>query len=374
MVAGIHRPSQVDVSLKHIIHNYQTYQNQIGKDKFLYAVVKADAYGHGAVPVSQALAQAGCDGFAVAIADEGLELRQAGIEQPILILGLSQSQDAVLLAEAGLDVTVSQLAWLQAAQPLLAQANFQLKIQLKIDSGMSRIGVRDVASGQDIIDYVTSHKQQFQLTGIFTHFATADSQTPASRAQQSQQAQSFKQLVAGLDLSQLDEAPLIHQSNTAMMTWYPEETLDAGRLGIGLYGVNPSNGELATGLDLKPALTWTSQIVAIKQMAGGEKVSYGATYTCQPGEWLATLPLGYADGLWRAYQGYQVLVAGQAAEIVGRVCMDQAIITLKAPVPIGTPVTLIGPGQSAEAMSRHSHTIGYEVLCAISSRIPRYYR
>ena len=379
MVTAYRRASRAKISLDAIIQNYRGIKQSLAPGKLVYATVKADAYGHGAKAVSQVLEEAGADGFCVALTDEALELRQAGIQNNIMVLGVIPASDALEMAQAQIAVTVSRIDWLEAVTEELEACTYPaLEIHLAVDSGMGRIGFLDSQSLQAAIDWIAAHPKAFTLKGIFTHFATADSQDPQGKSKQAAQVQAFQDIRQAIDCSQLPQAPLFHQSNSAMALWYPDETLDMVRLGIALYGANPSNGAEDLPYALEPALSLETEIAYVKQMHAGETVGYGATYTASQDEWIATLPIGYADGWLRAYSGLEVLVQGQACPIVGRVCMDQCMVRLDQAYPIGTKVTLIGENQGqvirAEDVAAHAGTIAYETFCLLSQRLPRDYQ
>lgn len=377
MIPGLHRPTRAIVSLSAIIHNYRTIKQSLPRRQAVIAVIKANAYGHGAVRLAQALS-AETDGFAVALSDEALELREAGIANEIFILGLTSVDDAWLHAHNQIGVTFQSLDWLKAVyNKRLASNGKRLKLHLKVDSGMGRIGARSHEEAQKIIDYVANHQDLFELNGIFTHFATADGISGHEKVKVRAQLDAFAEITDNLKVDHLHVKPILHQSNSALALWYPEETLDAVRLGIALYGVNPSNGENPLPLDLQPALSLESTIISVKKMHAGDTVSYGATYTAEEDEWIATLPIGYADGWSRRLVGLDTIVEGQRCPTVGRICMDQTMIHLPYEVAVGTKVTLIGENRgekiTAEEVGAYEDTIGYEVLCAISDRVPREY-
>ncbi|MDO4670346.1 MAG: alanine racemase [Aerococcus sp.] len=381
MLTGKHRSTRCIISNSALQHNYLTIKNRLPHHAKVWAVVKADGYGHGAIPVAKALDAIGADGFCVAISDEALELRQAEITAPILILGITHPGYAWLHATENISVTVSSVAWLEAAlanRP--ASDTFPpLHVHLKVDTGMGRIGVRSLAEGQAIVDFIAEHPEAFILEGIFTHYATADGDSAREVALSDKQSERFDHFEATIDLSKLPNQPLFHRSNSALAVWQPDKTLDFARLGIALYGVNPSNGTMALpdDLDLQPVLTWETKMDFVKQMHEGETISYGATYTASEGEWIATLPIGYADGFNRALTGFELIANGKRCPIVGRVCMDQCLIRLPEAMPVGTRVTIIGTNRgvtnTAEDISNYLNTIAHEVFCGISTRVQRVY-
>ena len=267
---------------------------------------------------------------------------------------------------------MSSLDWLEKAQTLIPDGK-QLIIHLAIDTGMGRIGVRTPEQVQEIEQFIREYDKQFIFEGIFTHFATADE---ADTSQFEHQLIAFNECVEALK----QRPTYVHCSNSAAAIWHEGLTTNVIRWGIGLYGLNPSNGglRLPDTLTLEEALTWETEIVYVKQLHAGDTISYGATYTCSDDEWIATLPVGYADGYLRAYAPGEVIVSGVRCPIVGRVCMDQCMIRLPYEMPVGTKVTLLGKNGNecitAEELSHRSHTISYESLCLISDRVPRSYK
>lgn len=364
MVSSIHRPTQAVVDLSAISRNIEQIQKHLPENTQTFAVVKADAYGHGAVAVANHIAlQIDC--FCVSNLDEALELRQAGLRKPILVLGIMLPGEIPLALAHDIAITVASLEWLER---LGAQAITGLRVHLKLDTGMGRIGFRSSHETQEALDSL--RKRGAQVEGIFTHFATADE---ADTSYFAEQLQNFK-----AHLSELRDVPeLIHASNSATSLWHQECIFNAVRLGVAMYGLNPSGNDLNLPYPLEPALSLTSQIVHIKCLPVQQKIGYGGSYETQSEEIIATVPIGYADGWTRQMQGFQVLVDGEPCEIVGRVSMDQMTIKLPKLYPLGTPVTLIGTDKeqrvSATDVAAYRGTINYEVLCLLSERVPRIY-
>lgn len=366
MVASKHRPTRAIVDLSAIVSNVEKIKGHLSNGVETWAVVKADAYGHGAVAVAQHLVGQ-VDGFCVSNLDEALELRQAELNQPILILGVIE-QDCVDIAQGNnIMVTVTSQEWLDQ---LVASGQdvTGLQVHLKVDSGMGRVGFR---TSQAVNQAMRDLKQAgANVVGIFTHFATADE---AQEDKFQEQLDCFKGILA-----ELEQVPaLVHASNSATTLWHADGIFNAVRLGVAIYGQNPSGTELALPYPLRPTLTLESQLVQVKAVAAGDSVGYGATYVASEQEVIATVPIGYADGWLRRLQGFSVLVDGQFCEIVGRISMDQITIRLPKSYPLGTKVTLIGEngGQSISAtdLAQYSGTINYEILCLLSGRVPRFY-
>lgn len=366
MIASYHRPTTALVHLDRIKFNIEQVQHHIPKSAKTFAVVKANAYGHGAVQVAQAI-QKQVDGFCVSNLDEALELRQAGLNDFILILGVLLPEEVALAKKENITITVADLDWFDKVQT----ENIDLaglSVHVKVDSGMGRIGVRSTAEANQLIAGL--QKAGATVNGIFTHFATADE---ASTVKFSQQLEMFTTLI-----SQLDYKPqTVHASNSATSTWHSDTVMNAVRLGIVMYGLNPSGNALELPYEVKPALELTSALVQVKEVQAGDTVGYGATYTASQAEIIGTVPVGYADGWTRDLQGFHVLVNGHYCEIVGRVSMDQITIRLPKAYPLGTKVTLIGQDGhetiSATDVAEKRETINYEVLCLISDRVPRKY-
>lgn len=372
MIIGKHRETYATVDLNAIKHNLKIERQRMEPEQNLFAVVKADAYGHGLIPVAVAAQEAGVDGFCVAVIDEGVALRENGIEKPILILGASPADEAPYIAKYGLSAAVNDLHFLKAAQPLLADKGLKLKVHLALDTGMGRIGFRDQESLSAAISFLKENQAQFDFEGIFTHFSTADS---ADDEYFKKQLNKFNEL-----MEVVKERPkYVHVANSAASIWHKKCGGNVVRLGISMYGLNPSGKEvqLPADVSLKPAFELSSHLVAVKKVHAGDSISYGTTYTAQQDEWIGTVPMGYADGWLRRMQGSTVLVDGQECEIVGRICMDQFMIRLPHELPTGTEVTLIGQNGSLEKTAQdaadYAGTIHYEILCSIAQRVPRFY-
>ena len=366
MKTSPHRPTKALINLGAIRYNIQQMGAHIPKETLKWAVVKANAYGHGAVAVATAI-QDDVDGFCVSNIDEAIELRQAGISKKILILGVSEVESIPLAQEFDITLTVAGLEWIQKL--IATESDLSgLTVHLKIDSGMGRIGFRDAREAQEAQVLLQEHGANVE--GIFTHFATADEE---SDSYFKQQLECFKKILAGLK-----EVPeLVHASNSATTLWHAETIFNAVRMGDSMYGLNPSGQVLELPYELKPALTLDSAIVHVKTVPVGACMGYGATYQADSEQVIATVPIGYADGWTRDMQNFSVLVDGQLCPIVGRVSMDQITIRLPKLYPLGTKVILIGSDGDKEITATdvavYRGTINYEVICLLSDRIPREY-
>lgn len=372
MVVSLHRPTKAIVHMQAITENVANEIQRMRANQELFAVVKANGYGHGAVETAKAAKDGGAAGFCVATIDEGLELRQAGFTEPILILGVIDPAYLELVSEYRLAFPVGSMNWLHEAAARLETIRLPhpLQIHVKVDTGMGRIGFLTPEEVKEAVEFIEG-RSQMNWEGIFTHFSTADQ---ADDAYWQLQNQRFKAALAVLP----HEPRYIHVSNSATALWHEEPLGNMIRFGVAMYGLNPSGTALSESYPLQPALELVSELIQVKYLAKGEGIGYGETYITPAGEWIGTVPMGYADGWLRKMQGFSVLVAGQFCEIVGRVCMDQFMIRLPGKIAEGTKVTLIGKEMDQEItlqmVADQLDTIHYEVACGISARVPREYR
>lgn len=374
MVPAIHRLAKVVVDLDAIKQNVTAEMKHLPQGTQMWAVVKANGYGHGAVPVAKTALAAGATGLCVAVLDEAIQLRNADITAPILVLGITPAKEAALASSFDISLTAGSLAWLQAAEQVLQTAGKQLKIHLGIDSGMGRIGFSE---DQEFIaaNHLLAGNSHFFVEGMFTHFSTADS---SDDTYFNYQVKRFKHMQSLLTI----KPKYIHLDNTAASVFGKQVKTDLVRFGIGIYGLNPSanpaSPSLPTKIALKPALSLISELSFVKQIHPGYGVGYGATYQAKSDQWIGTVPVGYADGWQRALQGFKVKVGAEYCPIVGRICMDQFMVLLPKQMPVGTPVELISADPTApnniKAVADHVGTIHYEIACLLSDRLPREYR
>ena len=373
MVPGIHRPAAVYVDLAAIRQNIKEEIKHLRPDQKLFAVVKANAYGHGAVRVAQEAVKVGVSGFCVAILDEALELRRAGIIQPILVLGVTPVKYASLAAVNGISLTVPNLKWLQDSEAELSQNHLQLKIHLAVDSGMGRIGFSEDDEFIAANDFLLNNSN-FNVEGMFTHFASADSNDDSYFLNQVDRFAHFKKL---LKL----KPRWIHVDNTAASVFNKKVHSDLVRFGIGIYGLNPSSNpagpDLKTAIKLKPAMSFVSELVQVHTIHKGQGVGYGSTYIADQDEIIGTVPVGYADGFIRKFQGFKIKVGSEYCPIVGRVCMDQLMVKLPCKMAVGTKVILISNDPDApnsiKKAADYVDSIHYEVACLLDDRLPRKY-
>jgi alanine racemase len=331
----------------------------------LCAVVKADGYGHGATQCARAALAAGASRLAVATAGEAAALRADGIEASILVMGALSGEELGVALAAGAEV----VAWAPAFVELISvAAQSVVPVHVKLDSGMGRLGTRDVAEALAVAAAVDA-APGLRLAGAMTHLATADGDQEFVAAQLA----AFAPFAA--EVRERYPGALIHAGNSAATLRTPASHYDFTRCGIAVYGLDPMNLDSAAW-GLEPALELTSYVAAVKRASVGESAGYGRRFVAERETTLGTLPIGYADGIRRAYtNNLDVLVGGRRYPLVGTVSMDNITIDLgpDAKVRVGEVATLIGAGQSAEELAQRIGTINYEVTCALSARVPRAY-
>lgn len=365
------RPSKAVIQLEAIRNNIRNVKNFLGKEKSVIAVVKAEGYGNGAVEVARAAFQAGAEMVSVATPDEAVKLREAGIVGDILVMGPSPTTFAPIAAELDIIVAVSDAGWLTSAIQNNDSFEKPLKIHVKIDSGMGRIGLREKDSLYALLE-VINHSRNIVLDGVFTHFARADEEDSSWTEKQFKK---FMEIVQSFP----EKPRLVHAANSAATLLYPHISLDAVRFGIGLYGIAPSEYvEKQLPFTLERSMTLESELAFVKLVPAGEPISYGGTYKTSEDEWVGTIPFGYADGLRRGLRGQEVLVGGKRAPIVGTIAMDQCMVKLPHEMPIGEKVVLIGrQGEEEIKMEEWAERLGtipYEITVSISKRVPRIYQ
>ncbi len=357
--------TEIDLSV--ICENYRIYRDLQPEGRKVMAVVKADAYGHGDRETALALQAAGCTDFAVSNLDEAIRIRRAGVTGQILILGYTP----VDRAEELFRHKITQALLSDEYANALAEKGFRVLCQYALDTGMRRIGLC-VDEGEACERAIREAAEKLELTGLFTHLCAADTDTPGARAFTKRQIALFEEIAARVaDL----KLPYVHCMNSAGGLWHESKSSCFARLGIVLYGLKPDYANVLPE-GIRPALAWKSVVSMVKTVRTGETVGYGRTYTAPEDRVIATVSCGYADGVNRLLSNRgRVFVNGKAAPIVGRVCMDQfmADVTGIGDVLLGTPVTLIGEGQTADDMAQVLGTIGYEIVCDISPRVERRY-
>lgn len=368
MKPSTHRPTRAIISLTAIQDNIKQFKTHVGKQTEVWAVVKANAYGHGAISVSQSIDDL-VAGFCVSNLDEAIELRSHGTVKPILVLSGIVPEDIHIAVNLRLIVTVPSLDWFKLVSQHLEDVDCgHLRFHIKVDSGMGRIGVTTAEEANQIIALADELGADF--AGVFTHFATADE---VAQDKFIDQKEKFETIVANLTR----RPTYVHSSNSAAGIWHKETVQDIERLGDVMYGLNPSGKVLEMPYAITPALELISELTHVKRIAKGDTVGYGAEFVADQETIIGTVPIGYADGWTRNMTGFYVLVAGKRCPIVGRISMDQITIALDEKLPIGTKVTLIGQDEqetiTVDDVAAYRGTINYEVVCLLSDRIKRIY-
>jgi alanine racemase len=365
-----------EIDLAAIEHNVHELR-RAAQPAAVWAVVKADGYGHGAVGVARRAVGAGAEGLCVALVAEGVELRDAGIDAPILVLSEQPVEQLAELTRHRLTPTVYTEAYVDA---LASQGSSGLPVHLKIDTGMHRVGA-PASGAMALARHVARHAPALRLAGVSTHLACADE--PWSSATDEQLA-AFEQVLSELD-AHGSRPPLVHAANSAAALAVPAARYDLARVGIAMYGIAPGAGVAHLCRDLRPAMSLRARVSHVKPVVAGSHVSYGWKHRFDRDTTVATVPIGYADGVPRRLgtlpdrSGADVLIGGRRHPIVGVVTMDQLMVDVDgAEVRVGDEVVLIGEQGDdrirAEDWADRLGTIGYEIVCGIGPRVPRIVR
>lgn len=369
--------ASANIDLDAICNNIDNTRKILGYETKLMVILKADGYGHGAVPIAKALLDMAVDSFGIAILEEGIELRKAGIDKPILVLGYTPKGQYKKLVEYNITQTIFQY---NTAKELSEEALSQgktAKVHIKVDTGMSRIGFFDDEESIEEIKKISELKG-IEIEGIFSHFACADEEDKTSANGQLMRFLAFTKKLEEEGI----KIPIKHIANSAAIIDIPEAKLDMVRSGIATYGLYPSEEVKKDVLALKPAMEIKSHVSYVKEVESGVGVSYGSTYVTKGKTKIATIPVGYGDGYPRQLSSKgRVLIHGMSAPIIGRVCMDQFMVDVTniPDVCQGDTVTLIGRDKeefiSVEEVANMSYSFNYEFICNVGKRIPRiYYR
>ena len=360
-----------EIDLKALENNIRNIKSCIKNKAKWCAVVKADAYGHGAVAVARKAVEQGADYLAVAVISEAISLRQAGFTTPILILGTTPVEASADLVAYDITQAVYTVEQAKAISAEAVRQGKTAKIHMAVDTGMSRIGVRPEQAGD--LAQALSVMPGIELEGMFSHFALADAKDKSFAYQQ---LEAFKLAISKVEAKGVN-IPIKHIANSAAILEMPEAHFDMVRAGIILYGLWPSD-EVEHVIELQPIMELKAQIVYVKNLHPGESISYGCTFTAQRESRIGTLPMGYADGYTRMFTGKaQVDYQGKRAPIAGRICMDQCMVDLTdiPEVKIGDEVTLLGKSEDSELtveeLGELSGRFPYEFVCDLGKRIPR---
>jgi alanine racemase len=376
-----------EIDLGAYAHNIRALRRITRPDARLMAVVKANGYGHGASEVARTALENGAEYLGVARLHEAIELRKAGHDAPILIFGYSSPDDAKSIIDNELTQTVYSTAAAESFSRRATRYGKKIKVHIKVDSGMGRLGlllddllgepVPGAPAAKVIDDIETiSRLSRIEVEGIFTHFATSDS---ADKTYARHQLVRFKDFISRLDQAGL-KPPVVHAANSGAVIDMPESHLDLVRPGIATYGLYPSGEVNKEKIELKPVMTVKSRIIHLKMVPAGFHISYGITYRTKKPTIIATVPVGYADGLSRLLSSCgHMLVHGQRVPIVGRVCMDLTMLDVGELKEVGIEDEVVVFGQqenesiTADELAATLNTINYEIVTSITARVPRVY-
>lgn len=367
--------THVQIHLDHIRANLEGVRKAVGNSTKILVAVKANAYGHGAVQVARTAEKAGMDWLGVATVPEGVALKAAGISLPILKFGQAFPEEMPTAIQNNLALTVHDRENIDQLQKIAASMARMTNVHLKVDTGMGRIGISpDLAT--ETAAYIEDHCPSLNLQGVFTHLPTSDIPDDTFTEQQIDQ---FKSVIHEINRKIGRKVEITHAANSGAILDYPAARFDMVRPGIMVYGYYPDSQTKRT-VALKPGLSFKSRVSAIKQVKTGTSVSYGRTWVATEDSYIATIPVGYADGFNRLFSNRgRMLIGGRSYPVVGRVCMDQTMINLgpHTTVGVGEEVVLIGSSGDAEITcdewAEKLGTITYEVTCQINSRVQRYY-
>ncbi|MGM0540106.1 MAG: alanine racemase [Thermodesulfobacteriota bacterium] len=379
------QPLWAEIDLQAIAHNCAYVRSLIPSTTRIMAVVKANAYGHGSVPVAQTALKNGADSLAVARLDEAIELRQAGIQAPLLVFGPLPVSCLTTLLDYDLTTTMASQSMAETFSQKASQVGVRLPAHLKIDTGMGRLGINAVPQPGQPQDFQPQAKKMVEqicrlpgldFQGVYTHLAQADADD-TSHAQG--QILCFTSLLQALAQEGL-EFPVRHMANSAAVLRHPGAHLDLVRPGLMLYGLSPRPEDQAITQPLQPAMTLKARVAQVKQVAPGFKISYGSTFTTENKTTIATIPVGYADGFFRILSNAgHMLIHGERALIAGQICMDQTMLDVGHILDVrpGDEVVIYGrQGKghiSVDETARRCSTINYEIVSSLMARVHRIY-
>lgn len=378
-MSTFYRPTWADISLDALHHNIEAIKSQLKEGTRLLASVKANAYGHGLVEISRAVERFGVDYLGVAFLDEALQLRKEGIQLPILVLGFVAPEHLHIAREYDVTIALYREDQLLAAESMEKTADKRLKVHVKIDTGMGRLGILGHVEAISFIEKAMAIST-LHVEGIFTHYSKADEADKTYTSLQYDRFHAIENHVRneGWDI------PIIHAANSAGGMDTPQWSGDMVRLGIAMYGMYPSEEVNKDNVALQPVLSLKTKVVHVKEAPSNWGISYGARYVTNETEWIGTLPIGYADGYSRMLSGkIEVLLQGKRIPVLGAICMDQCMISLdklkdySMESLLDQEVVLIGQqGEhtiTTEQIADLLGTINYELTCMIASRVPRRY-
>lgn len=369
------RPVWAEIDLDSLAHNIKEVRRITNKEAIVTAVVKANAYGHGSIEAAKVFLENGANRLAVATLSEAVELRRAGIDTPILILGYTPDSQHKIAVENDIIEAIYTLESAEKLSQVAGNLNKKAKVHIKVDSGMGRIGFPPVDSSIDKIEKI-SKLPNLEIEGIFTHFAKADE---VDKAYTGKQFKNYKWVIEKLKDKNI-QIPIKHVSNSAATIDLPEYNLNMVRGGIMIYGLYPSDEVDKEKVSLKPAMTLKAKISHLKEVPEGTGISYGQIFVTKRKSKIATIPIGYADGFTRLLTSKaEVAIKGKRAPIVGKICMDQCMIDVTdiEDVKVGDEVVLFGDGTNGvphiDEVAEKLGTINYEIVCMVGRRVPRVY-
>lgn len=353
---NFYRDTFAQIDLSKLEGNIKRIKEVNGKK--MIAVIKANAYGHGAAYIARKVLELGAEMLAVSSLDEAITLRHDGIKAPILTVGYTRPSDISLAMHYDITVTAPSLAWCQSVEKIRPAK--KLKVHVAYDTGMNRLGAKSKDELKRCIEILND--KQADIEGIFTHYAMSDDD---SDEMTDYQYHTFEEALN--EVKSMCDFKYIHCSNSDATMHYHEKVTNAVRVGLVLFGVSSFDNEV------QPILSLYTRLTHVKKVCKGEKIGYSQTYTMEEDGYIGTVPIGYADGWIRKNQGRQCYINDTPCTFVGRICMDQAMILLDKEYPIDTPVELIGSHITLVDMAKELDTIPYEITCLLTDRVPRVY-
>jgi alanine racemase len=362
----------IEVHLDRIEHNIREIRKQLPFGCKFMAVVKADGYGHGALQTARAAIRAGAEELAVSNLEEAILLKDQGVTEPILTLSPASPTEIDRAVRYNIALPIFQASWIREMRKYKTSPK-RLRVHLKMDTGMGRLGIRHESEFEALVPLLKA--EDIHVEGVYTHFATSNAMDPAFY---NKQFKRFAEMRKWLHCSGF-HGVTAHCANSAAALQYPDNSLDMVRVGASIFGIDTRDREVreANPFALQAALSLYSSIIQVKQIEKGEAIGYDNSYVAEDREWIGTVPIGYADGFYRGYRGFHLLVDGQRVPIVGNICMNQLMIKLPAYYPAGTKVTLIGNEDRhaivLEDLADYIESIPQQVLAFLSDRVPRVY-
>ncbi len=354
-----YRETYAIVDLEKIKYNLDVLYKKTQKP--MMAIIKANAYGHGYQQVAHAIKDnPHISMFGVATIKEAIDLRKQGIKQDILVLGAIPLEDIQLAIDYHISLTLFSLEYAKEIEDHY-RGTTPVQVHIKLDTGMNRIGMKSEEEFNSFMESYNPHL--FQVDGVFTHFATADDESQDDTF--TKQYEQFRLMIDSYTFK------YVHCQNSAGMMYHEDKVCNLSRVGIAMYGVDPAGQECE---ELKQAMSLYTKVAMVKRIKAGEKIGYGHTYQASQDEYIATVPIGYADGFIRANQGRHVFIRGSYYPIVGRVCMDQMMIRVDETIKTHDLVEIFGENISLATMARELNTIPYEITCLLSERVERFYK